>query len=628
MCGIVGIKALTNDGKKSFSYAGKAVKELSRRGPDNQSFEEIDDVVLGHARLSIIDTSESAHQPFTDVSGDYIITFNGEIYNYQEIKGVLESQGYVFKTSSDTEVLLYAFIAWGKGCLEKLNGFFAFCVYNKKSKELFIARDRYGIKPLHVYTDDNKVIWASELKAILAFDVVKKLDYNSLGAYFKLNYIPRDMSILENVKKLLPGQFMTLNGQGESRIENYYSIEIDPDNYSKLDYDEAKKVLDSKLRESVEKRLVSDVPLGCFLSGGIDSSVISGIASEVKPDLNTFSIGFADEPLFDETSYAELVAKKFKTNHHVFKLKNDDFLHSLDSFEKYIDEPFADSSALAVNVLAERTKSHVTVSLSGDGADELFSGYNKHHAEYTIRQNMPLNKALKMTPNIWKYLPQSRNSKLGDLFRKLDKFSQGLSMTQKERYWAWIGLTSDQEVEKLLSVGFNNKNLKKDIVSKIGKTGDFNDYLWSDLELVLPGDMLTKVDLMSMNNSLEVRVPFLDHELVDFVNTLPAEYKIDRGSRKKILQDTYRSFLPEELYHRPKHGFEVPLLKWFKGPLSTLINDLLLNKEFILSQGVFNYSEIRRIVEKLRSSNPGDTASRVWAILVFQIWWKKYLRNG
>ena len=201
-------------------------------------------------------------------------------------------------------------------------------------------------------------------------------------------------------------------------------------------------------------------------------------------------------------------------------------------------------------------------------------------------------------------------------------------MTQKERYWAWIGLTSDQEVEKLLNVGFNNKNLKKDIVSKIGKTGDFNDYLWSDLELVLPGDMLTKVDLMSMNNSLEVRVPFLDHELVDFVNTLPAEYKIDKGSRKKILQDTYRSFLPEELYHRPKHGFEVPLLKWFKGPLSTLINDLLLNKEFILSQGVFNYSEIRRIVEKLRSSNPGDTASRVWAILVFQIWWKKYLRNG
>lgn len=436
------------------------------------------------------------------------------------------------------------------------------------------------------------------------------------------------MSILENVKKLLPGQFITLNEEGESRIENYYSIEIDPDNYSKLDYDEAKKVLDSKLRESVEKRLVSDVPLGCFLSGGIDSSVISGIASEVKPDLNTFSIGFADEPLFDETSYAELVAKKFKTNHHVFKLKNDDFLHSLDSFEKYIDEPFADSSALAVNVLAERTKSHVTVSLSGDGADELFSGYNKHHAEYTIRQNMPLNKALKMTPNIWKYLPQSRNSKLGDLFRKLDKFSQGLSMTQKERYWAWIGLTSDQEVEKLLNVGFNNKNLKKDIVSKIGKTGDFNDYLWSDLELVLPGDMLTKVDLMSMNNSLEVRVPFLDHELVDFVNTLPAEYKIDKGSRKKILQDTYRSFLPEELYHRPKHGFEVPLLKWFKGPLSTLINDLLLNKEFILSQGVFNYSEIRRIVEKLRSSNPGDTASRVWAILVFQIWWKKYLRNG
>ena len=628
MCGIVGIKSLTKDGEKSFSYIDKAVKELYRRGPDNQSFELFDSVALGHARLSIIDTSESAHQPFTDSSGDYVITFNGEIYNYLEIKRDLEFHGYTFKTSSDTEVLLYSFIAWGKDCLNKLNGFFAFCIYNKKTRGLFIARDRYGIKPLHVYTDYNKIIWASELKAILAFDIIKKLDHNSLGAYFKLNYIPKDMSIFENVKKLLPGQFITISETGDSKVESYYSIEIDPYNYSKLSYDEAKKELDNKLRESVEKRLVSDVPLGCFLSGGIDSSVISGIASEVKPDLNTFSIGFADEPLFDETSYAELVAKKFKTNHHVFKLKNDDFLHSLDSFEKYIDEPFADSSALAVNVLAERTKPHVTVSLSGDGADELFSGYNKHHAEYMIRQNMPLNKALKMTPNIWKYLPQSRNSKLGDLFRKLDKFSQGLSMNQKERYWAWIGLTSDEEVKKLLNVGFNNQFLKKDVVSRIGLTNDFNDYLWSDLELVLPGDMLTKVDLMSMNNSLEVRVPFLDHELVNFVNTLPANYKIDKGSRKKILQDTYRSFLPEELYHRPKHGFEVPLLKWFKGPLRAVINDLLLNKEFILSQGVFNYSQIRKIVEKLRSSNPGDTASRVWAILVFQFWWKKYLDNG
>ena len=628
MCGIVGIKSLTKDGEKSFSYIDKAVKELYRRGPDNQSFELFDSVALGHARLSIIDTSESAHQPFTDSSGDYVITFNGEIYNYLEIKRDLEFHGYTFKTSSDTEVLLYSFIAWGKDCLNKLNGFFAFCIYNKKTRGLFIARDRYGIKPLHVYTDYNKIIWASELKAILAFDIIKKLDHNSLGAYFKLNYIPKDMSIFENVKKLLPGQFITISETGDSKVESYYSIEIDPYNYSKLSYDEAKKELDNKLRESVEKRLVSDVPLGCFLSGGIDSSIISGIASEVKPDLNTFSIGFADEPLFDETSYAELVAKKFKTNHHVFKLKNDDFLHSLDSFEKYIDEPFADSSALAVNVLAERTKPHVTVSLSGDGADELFSGYNKHHAEYMIRQNMPLNKALKMTPNIWKYLPQSRNSKLGDLFRKLDKFSQGLSMNQKERYWAWIGLTSDEEVKKLLNVGFNNQFLKKDVVSRIGLTNDFNDYLWSDLELVLPGDMLTKVDLMSMNNSLEVRVPFLDHELVNFVNTLPANYKIDKGSRKKILQDTYRSFLPEELYHRPKHGFEVPLLKWFKGPLRAVINDLLLNKEFILSQGVFNYSQIRKIVEKLRSSNPGDTASRVWAILVFQFWWKKYLDNG
>lgn len=627
MCGIVGIKALTEEGKQSFSFVENAVQRLNRRGPDHQSKKGFDSVVLGHARLSIIDTSDAAHQPFAEETGRYVITFNGEIYNYKDLREELKSKGHSFNTNSDTEVLLKSFMEYGEKCLQKLNGFFAFCIYDEINNSLFIARDRYGIKPLHVYTDANKIIWASELKSILSFDVVKKLDYDALGAFFKLSYIPKDMSILENVRKLLPGEMMKIDSQGSVEIESYYNIHIDPTKYSSLSYDEAKKELDKNLRESIERRLVSDVPLGSFLSGGIDSSVISGIASELRPGLNTFSIGYADEPMFDETSYAQLVAKKFNTNHEVFKLKNDDLFHSLTSFEEYIDEPFADSSALAVNVLSEETRKHVTVSLSGDGADELFSGYNKHHAEFLIRQEAKLNKILKSSPNVWKYLPQSRNSKLGNTFRKLDKFSKGLRMTKKERYWSWIGISTDEEVEKLLNVNFSLKELKSNVVSKIGVTDDFNDYLWSDLELVLPGDMLTKVDLMSMNNSLEVRVPFLDHNLVEFVNSLPANYKIDKSSRKKILQDTYREFLPEELYRRPKHGFEVPLLKWFNGPLSSLINEMLLNKEFVSSQGLFNYSETRKIIDKLRSSNPGDSAAKVWALLVFQIWWKKYLSN-
>lgn len=627
MCGIVGIKALTDQGKSSFTFMTEAVQRLNKRGPDFQSKVDFEDVSLGHARLSIIDTSNAANQPFEEESGRYVIIFNGEIYNYKELRQELKDKGYQFNTSSDTEVLLKSYMHFGESCLQKLNGFFAFCIYDKIEKSLFIARDRFGIKPLHVYIDDYKIIWASELKSIMSFDIIKKLDYDTLGAFLKLNYIPKAMSILQNVRKLLPGELMSINSEGDIEVKSYYKIEIDSHNYVSLSYDQAKKELDKKLRESVERRLVSDVPLGSFLSGGIDSSVVSGIASELKPGLNTFSIGYADEPMFDETSYAQLVAKKFNTNHEVFKLKNDDLFHSLTSFEEYIDEPFADSSALAVNVLSEETRKHVTVSLSGDGADELFSGYNKHHAEYLIRQEAKLNKVLKYTPNVWQYLPQSRNSKLGNTFRKLDKFSKGLKMSKKDRYWSWIGITSDDDVERLLNVNFSLKELKSDVTSKIGTTGDFNDYLWSDLELVLPGDMLTKVDLMSMNNSLEVRVPFLDHELVEFVNSLPANYKIDKSSRKKILQDTYREFLPEELYHRPKHGFEVPLLKWFKGPLASLINEMLLNKQFVSSQGVFNHSEIRAIVDKLRSNNPGDTAAKVWALLVFQIWWKKYLSN-
>ena len=623
MCGIVGILAKSEFGKNNLSKISDAVLKLNKRGPDNQSHVNFNNVALGHARLSIIDTSSGAHQPFSDSSNRYHITFNGEIYNYKLIKEELISKGYSFRTESDTEVLLYSFIEYGEKCLDKLNGFFAFAVYDSLTEELFIARDRMGIKPLHIYEDEDKIIWASELKAIFEFDIDKSINNLALTSYFKLNYIPKDLSILSKGRKLSPGAYMTIK-KGVSESNKYFNLKVDSNNYSNLSYSQAKSKLDDELRKSVDSRLVADVPLGAFLSGGIDSSIISGIASELKPNLNTFSIGYADEPMFDETHYAELVANKFKTNHHVFKLKNDDLFHSLTSFEDYLDEPFADSSALAVNILAEETKKLVTVSLSGDGADELFSGYNKHKAEYLIRNKSLTNQVLKFSPNIWSLLPQSRNSSLVNLFRQLDKFSKGLKLSKKDRYWSWLGISSEKEVEKLLLSSSDMSGLKEDVCKHIGSTGDFNEYLLSDLEVVLTGEMLTKVDLMSMNNSLEIRVPFLDHNLVNFANTLPAHYKIDKDSKKKILQDTYKDFLPSELYHRPKHGFEVPLLKWFKGPLKSKIEELLLEESFIKEQQIFNFNVLRELVNKLNSNSPGDSAAKIWAILVFQMWWKKY----
>lgn len=631
MCGITGIFAFNLIGKFNKIHVTSATASLEKRGPDFQDVYLDEWVGLGHRRLSIIDTRAVAHQPMWDEQKRYCIVFNGEIFNYRELRKELEAKGIGFSTESDTEVLLKLYIDQDEKCLPKLNGFFAFCIYDLQEQTMFVARDRYGVKPLLYVFDDDKFIFGSEMKSILQYGIEKSIDYNSLYIYLQLNYIPAPDTIFTTVKKLLPGHYIKVSRQ-KIDIQSYYKIPYSATKveHNLISYKDAKEKFKQLLEASVQRRLVSDVPLGTFLSGGIDSSVITGLAARHKPDLHTFSIGFRDEKFFDETHYAKLVAKKFKTEHTVFSLTNDDLYAHLSTILNYIDEPFADSSAIAVYILSKQTRKHATVALSGDGADEMLAGYNKHAAFQRI-----INKGLKermvgaLAP-LWSALPQSRNGALSNKVRQLARFADGMKRSSKDRYWQWAGFASKEDALKMLHPELRinlwlNEFVprRKNMLQYLPEKESMNDILLTDMQVVLPNDMLTKVDLMSMANGLEVRTPFLDVELVDFVFSLPAEYKITNSIRKRILQDSFRDLLPRELYKRPKKGFEVPLLKWFRGEMRATITDDLLSEKFILEQGVFDYQEIARLKKQLFSANPGDIHARIWGLIVFQWWWRK-----
>ena len=634
MCGITGMYAFNEVGRFNLINLSQSTRTLSKRGPDDQGMFLRNRVALGHRRLSVIDPSPGGSQPMTDESGRFTIVFNGEIYNYRSLRNRLADAGCHFRSSSDTEVLLKAFICYGEECLAHINGFFAFAIYDEEEDRLFIARDRIGLKPLFYLWDEDKFIFASELKALLAYGIEKDLDYASLFHYLQLNYIPGPHSIFNKVKKLEPGSYILLK-DGKGFMKKYYEIPYaKPTPGGAMDYNEQSRKLIDLLEQSVADRLIADVPLGAFLSGGIDSSVIVALASRLTKGLNTFSIGFKDEPYFDETHYANLVAEKFKTNHQVFSLTNHELYSHLFDILDYIDEPFADSSAIPVFILSKNTRKHVTVALSGDGADELFSGYYKHAALLRSMENGQINNLIRNMYPFWKRLPQSRNNPVANRFRRLARFGEGLRLDLPERYWRWASIASGVDALTLLSddvlerLDFDEAERRKGLlVENITDSGDFNEILYADMRLVLVNDMLVKVDMMSMANGLEVRAPFTDYRLVEFAFGLPAGFKINRGMSKRILQDAFRNILPEKLYKRQKKGFEVPLLKWFRTELNHLIFDDLLNEEYIQEQKIFNVEQVNSLKKQLLSHSPGDAHAKVWALVVFQWWWKKYFQG-
>ncbi len=632
MCGITGIITSSEEAAKYFSTIKSATEALYHRGPDSSgSFSDFN-ALLGHTRLSIIDTSEASNQPFYSPDGRYVIVYNGEIFNFKDLREGLIKKGITFHTSGDTEVLLQLFISEGDKFLERVNGFFAFAIYDKLQKSLFIARDRFGVKPLFYYWDGSRFIFASEMKALLKYPFERKIDQVSLLEYLQLNYIPAPNTMLEGVKKFPVGHCARI-------IYNDKKLSFTPfckESYfqgcedKNISYDAAVKSFYNLLEDSVQKRLLADVPVGTFLSGGLDSSAITAIAALHKKNITSFSIGYKEEPLFDETSYAELVSKKLGTDHHTFRLDNSDLFNELYNILDTLGEPFGDSSSIPMYILCRKARQHVKVSLSGDGGDELMGGYNKHRAEYKLRKSPFLGSLANGIAPLINLIPYSRNTVMGNKVRQILRFSKGAKLDLANRYWEWASIADESNALKLLNKKspeieqlFDER--KKTHLSTLDT--NFNSLFYTDVKLVLQNDMLVKTDLMSMANSLEVRCPFLDYRLVEYLFSLPSEYKINETSQKRILRDAVSHLLPHEVIERKKQGFEVPLLKWFKTELKGSIESLWLADDYIVSQGIFNPEYVKTLKKQLYSSSPQDVVAQIWGLIAFQHWYKRNIES-
>jgi asparagine synthase (glutamine-hydrolysing) len=617
MCGIAGIKLFNNlPSKTDEANILSALDKQKHRGPDNSSFLTHGNVIFGHNRLSIIDTNERSNQPFIDDTKRYSLVFNGEIYNYREIKTQLEQKGVIFKTKSDTEVLFQLLIEKKEKALEDLRGCFAFSFYDAQEDFMLIARDRMGINPLLYCILEDKFIFGSELFIFNDFGIDTDIDDEALNYYFQYTYIPAPHTIYNSVKKLEAGKFITIQ-KNKVEIQSYWT----PENDTKFTgtYEEAKKELKRLVEFAVESQLEADVPIGTFLSGGVDSSIVSALASKNKKDLHTFSVSFGDQKEYDESEYAVLLAKHINSNHHVIRLTEKDFVSNFQAILDSFDEPFADSSAIAMWFLAKETKKELTVALSGDGADELFAGYNKHKAFIESRKIKTLKiKTLKLfLPIIKSVLIKNKAKK----YYKIEKFIKLSKLNWPDNYWFLASNIGKASKDKLLI----NKTKSKNIYSR--NNSNLNDFLILDQKFVLANDMLKKVDLMSMRHSLEVRTPFMDKDLVKFANSLPADWKLSSSTGKHILKDAFSDLIPEEIFTRAKQGFEVPIFAWIKNSWEKLIPEIYFEEKFILDQKIFNYSTINEL--KFRFfKNIGTSSQEMWAYLVFQNWYQKNNTNA
>lgn len=623
MCGIAG----------AFTYAGSdagcvervrtALTCLAHRGPDDEGLYQMGRCVLGQRRLSIIDTSSAGHQPFTDDGGRYTITFNGEVFNYQELRAALEAQGHSFRSHSDTEVALRLYALKGPAFLHDLNGFFALAIHDKDTDDLFLARDRFGVKPLLYAEHEGHLLFASELRALMAMDVTRNVDGTSIHQYFDLQFVPAPDSALSGVRKLVPGECATVNAHG-IRTERWYDLPKAA-RRARPPHD-VKSELYSLLDDAVKLRLIADVPVGTFLSGGLDSSIVSALAKRHHADLRTFSIGFPEEPYFDETEHAERTAAHIGSTHTTFKLTRDDLAEAYPRFLASIDEPFADSSALPSFVLCERTKRHVTVALSGDGADEVFGGYRKHQAELRMRAPGLAERMVSMLGPLWSAMPRSRNNTLSDTARKLRRFSELAGRDAAERWWHLAAQGAEAREQRLLQLPFNAdvfSERKNALVRSLGSSGDMNEFLLADMQSVLPDNMLHKVDLTSMAHALEVRTPFLDRRIVELAFSLPSQKKFVRGHGKQLLRETFGHLLPTSTNARRKQGFDVPLRSLFLGPLAPLVAELTTG-DLLRSAGV-DPAKAEAVKARLSSSDPDESQATVHALLVYVSWWKRWM---
>lgn len=627
MCGICGAVSYSKNNRIEEGQIRKMCAALTHRGPDDEGVfmdAQGSSVGLGHRRLSIIDLSSSGHQPMSNEDGSVWITFNGEIYNFQELRPRLEKAGHSFRSNSDTEAIVHLYEDYGADCVKHLRGMFAFAVWDKRRQALLLARDRIGKKPLLYCRQAEGFYFASEFTSLLAGGAVtKKINRDALNYYLSFGYIPAPLTIYENVYKLLPAHTLLLDSNGIT-LSRYWQ----PDYSSKIKIseEEAAEGLLSVLKEAVKIRLYSEVPLGAFLSGGIDSSTVVGLMSGLSAKIKTFSIGFEDRS-YNELGFARNIAQRFSTQHNEFVVRPK-ALEVLPLLVERYGEPYADSSSIPTYYLCRETRKFVTVALNGDGGDELFAGYERYQAMLIsdIYQKAP-GFAKGILRKLSAALPDSADQK--NKLRRLKRFMEAIDLPLKDRYIRWVSIFDAGLKDKLYSPDFSAYLGDKDRLGLIAShlkgaksAGLLDTLLKTDTFTYLPDDLLVKVDIASMANSLEARSPFLDHKVIEFAARLPEAYKMKRLAKKYILKKAVSGLIPRENTHRQKMGFGMPIGKWFRHELKDFLVDTLLS-DTCLQRGYFNPQTVKALVEGHISAK-NDFSFQLWCLLILELWHQRF----
>jgi asparagine synthase (glutamine-hydrolysing) len=624
MCGIAGF--IDGSGMGTASVLKKITDSIAHRGPDAAGYLLFEqngmNIGFGHRRLSIIDLSQLANQPME--YDNLVMIYNGEVYNYKSIRNELENEGYSFSSESDTEVIIKAIHKWGiEKTLSKLNGMFAIALYDKKKSTLSLIRDRVGVKPLYYYFQNGTLVFSSELKPIMLFpNFYPEINKNALFDFLCYGYIAAPQSIFKHVKKIKPGTILSFKDDVFTE-STYWSIE-DKFQNRKINFNitenEAVDQLDNILTDSVSLRMIADVPIGCFLSGGYDSSLVTAVMQKISPKpINTFTIGF-DEKKYDEAPHAKKISNILGTNHYELycSLKEAEML--IPSIVEFSDEPFGDTSQLPTMLVSKLAKKHVTVALSGDGGDELFCGYSRYEEILHLKKISMISKILISTNKVFD---------IKSVFNQINRKSTKL-----------FYLDSNPNIinSTFLNSGYYLKNLIKDhqfttsnddLSDLLNLSDNIQEqHMLLDLKTYLPDDVLTKVDRATMSVSLEGREPLLDYRLIEYSFNLPHNLKYNSGEKKYLLKKLTHKYLPEKLMKRPKMGFGIPIYKWLRNEFKYLLDEYLSEK-FIKDQNIFNYSEVSLLQKQFQQETSSEFFPRmIWHLLVFQIWYTKYYKNS
>jgi len=625
MCGIAGIFDLKAQRNIDETVLTQMRDVLKHRGPDEAANYLSPGIGLAHRRLSIIDIS-TGKQPLTNKAQTVTIIFNGEIFNFPELTEKLKNKGYEFDTHSDTETILHAWEEWGEECVHHLRGMFAFAIWDSLKNTLFLARDRLGVKPLlYTFTEDGFLIFASEHKAILQYPgISREINLKSVETYFALGYITDPYTIYKSIKRLPAAHTLTVTNQSIAKPEAYWDVPFKPIN---LTAETAKTELIKRFKDAVDIRMMSEVPLGAFLSGGVDSSSVVAMMSDLQDNpVKTCSIGFND-PKFNESEFAQLVADKYNTEHNQHIVDSDDY-DLIDTLVDIYDEPYADSSAIPTYRVCELAKKQVTVALSGDGADELMSGY-RHH-----KMHLREEKLRSLIPD---FIRKPVFGLLATLYPKADwaprifrakSTFQALASDSVSAYFNTVSQNNDHTREQLFSTelkqslnGFNAKQVFEQHSRQAPASDPQSLIQYLDTKTYLVSDILTKVDRASMAHSLEVRNPLLDHKWVEWISGIDNKYKFDGQTGKSLFKKAMEPFLPNDILYRNKMGFSVPLASWFRGPLKKRVHDTLTGKRLV-ETGWFNEHFLAR-VEKEHQSGIRDHSTLIWSLVIFDAFLKK-----